>query len=193
MSVLSKKLLKFRRVRHVMDNFRCNRLWGALVRSISLELPLNDGSRSTQAVETKYMVRYMIVEPGTIEEDVEILSFIYQHRTWQLWDDLTSWFFCNTREVTVAVSSSWDWNLKTPVSVGLRWILVGEAILCCWLDRHCQKELDVLVWVRWEAWVHALFTRPTRGRLFAILIGSRNERKGYNITQSRGVEWSISW
>jgi len=76
MSVLSKKLLKFLWVRHVMDNFRCNRLRGALVRSISLELPLNDGSRSTQAVETKYMVRYMIVEPGTIEEDVEILSFI---------------------------------------------------------------------------------------------------------------------
>jgi hypothetical protein len=81
MIALSKKFLKFLRVRHVMDNFRCNRLWGHLVGSVYLELLLNDRSRSAQAVEAKNVVRYMIVEPGTIVEDVEILSFIYQYRT----------------------------------------------------------------------------------------------------------------
>jgi hypothetical protein len=78
MSVLPKKSLKFLWVCHVMYNFCCNWLRRDLVRSISLELLLNDRSWSTKSIETKDMMYYMIVESRRIVEDMEVLSFTYQ-------------------------------------------------------------------------------------------------------------------
>jgi hypothetical protein len=78
MSALPHKFFKLFRVCHVLDNFRCNRLLGDLVRSIFLELLLNYRSWSTQPIETKNVVYYMIVESGTVKENVEILSISYQ-------------------------------------------------------------------------------------------------------------------